>query len=307
MLPLPSMNYLDVKFPYYPNNIKITKPLGTVSMRDFIRAVSNPHDKVKQLFEDIKKASAARDLKKKAALKSGLYYFTPCINTDGLGRSYSNISSFTGFMQIDFDGLTDPEGFRDWFFENVKSSVVVGVSSSGFGVKAILRIPKVCSVDEFKEYFYGVSYYLEDFIGFDMAPQNCSLPLYLFYDPDTKWRENATVSTVRGEKINAFDPNREIDFEVPENVDLVIEEKVVKQIEFLINRIQDNAHPQLLGISFLVGGWAGANYIGEELAFDTLNTAIENNEYMNKDTNGYLRTAKQMFFKGIDSPAEFKN
>lgn len=301
------MSYLDIKFPYYPNNISIVKPLGHISIKEFIRAVSNPKENVKQLFLDIKNAADKGDLKLKGELKKKLYYFTPCIDTDGLGRSYSNITSFSGLVQVDFDGLTNATEFRDWFFENCKSCILCGLSPSGYGIKALVKIPKVKTVNEYKEYFCGMAVYLEKFKGFDRATFNPSLALYMFYDPDLKWREDATVSTVRGVKINAFDPNKTIDFEITDDIDEEVEKLVVNKINFLIGRIEDNAHPQLLGISFLIGGWAGANFIGEELAFDTMNEAIENNDYMSKDTRGYLRTAKSMYLKGVDNPAEFKN
>jgi hypothetical protein len=81
---------------------------------------------------------------------------------------------------------------------------------------------------------------------------------------------------------------------------------VVNSIDFLVDRIIDNAHPQILGISFLVGGWTAGNYIGEELAYNTLMSAVERNDYMNKNLRGYKATTKQMFLKGLNHPAEYK-
>ena len=300
------MSYLDdIKFHYYPNNIKITKPLGTVSLREFVRAVSEPREEVKKLFEDIKKASAEGDLKKKAALKSGLYYFTPCVMMDGLGRGYQNIQNFLGTMQVDFDGLPDAPAFRDWIFENTKSCILAGVSSSGYGVKCLFRIPVVNTVEEFKEYFCGMAYYLEDFIGFDAAPFNCALPLYLFYDPDTRWREDATVSAVRGEKIGAF-KKFDGEIEVLENVEPWKKQQVINMFSKGIDNITDNGHPSVVAYCSMIGGYCAAGYLSEDEAEVLIEERIYDNEYLSKDHEGYIKTAKTMLVRGMNSPLYLK-
>lgn len=297
----------DIIFQYYPSNIKIPTPLGTVTLKEFIRANKDPQPKIKELFKKIKQAEIDGDMKTKAELKSQLFYFTPCVLTNGKGRSYSDIVSFNGAVVVEFDHIENASGLRDWMFNNLKSCICAYVSPSGHGVKTLFRIPKVNTVEQFKEYFYGLAFYFEDFKGFDGSSQNCILPLYLSYDPDLRFREDAVEWTIRGEKLNAFDENREIDFDIRENVDEEIEGRVIERIDYLIDKIEENAHPQILGISFLIGGWTAANYIKKEEAYDTMICAIERNKYMSKDTKGYCTTAKTMFYKGLNHPAEFKN
>ncbi len=294
-------SYLDTTFPYYPSNVKITKPLGNISLKEFIRVLREPNERVRELFENIKKASAEGNLKLKSELKRQLFYFNPCINTDGEGRSYSNIESFTGFAQLDFDGITNAPEFRDWFFENCKSATVVGVSSSGLGVKAIARIPIVKTVEEYKSYFYGMGYYLEDYKGFDIAPQNPALPLYIFHDPDTKWREDATVSTVRGEKINAF-KKFEGDITVLEDVPEYKKQKVIDIYTRGIGNIVDNGHPTVVGFSSALGGYVVSGYLSEDEAEILIEECISNNDYLSKDHGGYIRTGKNMLVRGMVSP-----
>ena len=70
-----------IRFPYYPANVKITKPLGLISIEEFIRANKNPSEKIQKLFCEIQEASISGDLKLKAELKQKLFYFNPCVNT----------------------------------------------------------------------------------------------------------------------------------------------------------------------------------------------------------------------------------
>lgn len=299
------MSYLDTKFPYYPNDIRVVKPLGLVTLREFIRAVREPKNEVKQLFIDIREASAKGDLKLKAELKKKLYYFTPCVNTNGKGRSYQDIVSFTGLMQIDFDGIPYSEEFRDKFFDTVKSCAVCGVSPSGFGIKAILRIPVVKTVDEFKSYFYGVGYYLERYKGFDIAPQNCTLPLYSFYDPNARYREDAIVSTVRGEKINAFDKEKMVDltdYDGGEEATKNIKEKIAKYLTNKINSIDDNAYPKILSLGTVVGGWCSYYSLDLDAVVDYTNNLIDNNSYMQKSLRAYKKGFYDCMLKGMSAP-----
>lgn len=299
------MNYLDTKFPYYPNKISAVKPIGYITLKEFIRVVTKPKENVIKLFSDIKKASQKGDLKLKADLKKKLYYFTPCINTDEKGRKYENITSFTGLMQIDFDGISRAEEFRDWFFENVRSCVICGVSPSSFGIKAIIRIPVVKSVEEFKSYFYGVAYYLERYSGFDIAPQNCSLPLFQFYDENAKYREDAIVSNVRGEKINAF-KKFEGEIRILENVDEEKKNKIINIFKKKIKNIVNNGHPQVLSASVTLYGFCGAGYLSESEADFYVEEAISKNEYLSKNTYDYIRNGKNMKYVGMASPLYLK-
>lgn len=299
------MSYTGTKFPYYPNNINIVEPLGYTTLKEFVRAIREPREATKQLFADIKIASEKGDLKLKAELKKKLYYFTPCIDTDGKGRAYANITSFTGFMQIDFDGITYAAEFRDWFFKNVKSCVVCGISPSSFGIKALIRIPIVKTVDEFKSYFYGVSYYLEQYKGFDIAPQNCSLPLYMFNDPDARYREDAIVSTVRGEKINAF-KKFEGEIEVLEDIESWKKERVKGIFIRGISNIVDNGHPQVVAYSSMLGGYCVSGYLSQDEAEVLIEEEINKSEYLSKDIKGYIRNAKNMLVRGMNGPLYLK-
>ena len=296
------MSYLDeIKFPYYPSNVYETTPLGNVTLRQFIKGCSNPRPEIITLFEQIIAASEAGDLVLKNELKKKLYYFNPCVTTNGLGRSYTNITSFTGLVQIDFDGIEHAEEFRDAFFKKVKSCVVAMVSPSGLGMKALLRIPVVETPDAYKEYFCGLGYYLSSYQGYDSAPFNPLLPLYLCYDPDLKYREDAVISEIRGRKIDAFGTSGE-DFKPNEEISTEMITDRKRMITASVNKISDNAHPKIVSLSTYVGGLIGGGYFGEEEIYAFMCDLIEENEYMQKDVKGYKKTCLTMLRKGQSSP-----
>lgn len=300
------MNYLDITFPYYQNGIKTVVPSGEISLRQFIETIKNPKEKVRKAFIDIQEAANSGNIKLKDELKQkNLFFTTPSVKLEY--RNYDSIQEFLPLAVLEYDKITYPEELRDYIFENFKSCIFAFVSPSKTGCKFIFLIEKPTSVADYKDLYFGIARDLDKFKGFDISNQNPTLPLFNSWDENALFRGDAITSTVRGYKENAFDVDAEIDFEIPENIDPVTEKRVVRKIDFLIDKIEDNAHPQILGLAFLISGFSAANYIGEELAFDTMNEAIERNEYMSKDVRGYLRTAKQMFIKGLDYPAEFKN
>lgn len=301
------IDYFDLTFPYYQKGIKTVVPSGEVSLKQFIETIKNPKPKMKKAFLDIQKAAEKGDLELKDKLKSeNLFFTTPSVKLKY--RNYDSIESFLPFMVLEYDKIDYAEVLRDYIFDSFKSCIFAFLSPSKSGCKFIFLLEKSPkSVEEYKEYYFGIAYHLDKFKGLDISNERCVLPLFNSWDEDAKVRSDAVGSSWRGYKENAFDAEAEIDFEIPENIDSKLEKKVISKINYLIDKIEDNAHPTLVGISFLIGGWCSANFIGEESAFETMNEAIIRNEYMSKNTNGYLTTGKQMFLKGLNHPAEFKD
>jgi hypothetical protein len=114
--------------------------------------------------------------------------------------------------------------------------------------------------------------------------------------------EEAEEFKLRGFKETLFEP---FEGEVPDSSSFSEEEinKVVETIKFYINRIDGNAHPQILNYSTLSGSLS--TYYGIDL-LPTLEQAIKENAYMSKDTAGYIRTARQMYNRGQNNPQPLK-
>jgi hypothetical protein len=302
------MSYLDdISFQFFPARIYEATPLGTLTLRQFLDVHREPKESTVAVIEQIKIAAQNNDLKLKDSLKqNNLYSFVPSVKLDGLGRAYSNIEDFHPVIICEFDKIDHAKELKERLFNNLKCVIAAWISPSGKGLKLLIRINKPTSIDNYKEYYCGMAYYLSQYEGFDPANFNCCLPLFLSYDKEILVREDAEEWTQRGGKINAFqkyvcelEPNEEI---TEENT-----AKVVNKITFLMNRIVDNGHTQLLSISTLLGGFCGFNLISLEDAESLICELIENNDYMRKNINGYCKTARDMIRRGVLSPIPIDN
>jgi len=101
------------KFQYYSANIKAAKPIGSVTLGQFVNAIKNPKPEIAEIYKRIRQAEIDQDLKLKAELKQSLYSFTPAINVNGR-RRYLDIVNFTGLMPLDFDHIEYADEFRDY-------------------------------------------------------------------------------------------------------------------------------------------------------------------------------------------------
>lgn len=297
------MSYLDTVFSYYPASIQVTKPLGNIKLYDYLYKIKNPTDATVEIFEEIEKASSVGDLKLKAELKAKTYYFTPCINSDGLGRSYSNITSWTGLMIIDVDGLT-PEyaiEFKEYLFNMYSFFISVFLSASKRGVKGIVRIPICNSTDEFKSYFYGLMDKFQEYKGVDFSSKNCILANYLTYDRDLLYRLDATEWNQKGIQVDEFKIYSG-DAEPLED----ITEYDTEQVKFILKRmflkIQDSGHLIVRSASLLAGGFCSAGYMNIDEMREYLFDLIDDTDYLQKSIKTYKTTCVQMINKGYQSP-----
>ena len=299
-------NYKDTTFFYYPADIHIPTPAGKITLEKFVRANKSPNQATADLFNKIEEATKKGDLTLKDKLKSKLFYFTPCVTTDGLGRSYSNILSFNGLMVLDFDKIDKAEEFKQFLFNAVPSIIAAYLSPSKKGCKFIVRIPVCKTTDEFKSYFYGMAYYLEKYEGFDPSTQNCILPLYLSIDPGLLYREDAEVWTKRGEKIDEFKPHVG-EIEIVENVTEQDVAKVKRIISISMGKIVDSGHYIVRSSALSLGGYVASGYLSQEDAEELMDGLIEENTYLKKNLSGYKKTAKDMIARGMRSPLYLKD
>lgn len=296
----------DITFFYYPADVHIPTPLGRVNFAQFLKANKEPKDEIISLFKQIEEATKKGDLLLKGKLKEKLYYFTPCVETDGIGRCYSNIRGFTGLMVLDFDKLPDAPAFKQFLFDNLKCVVAAYLSPSKKGCKFIVRIPKCQTIDEFKSYFYGLGYYMEKYEGFDPSTQNCILPLYLSYDPELLYREDAEVWDIKGEKLDEFKVF-EGEIEVLEDVSEDDRKKVRTIIKKSMDKIVDSAHYIVRSTSLSGGGYVASGYYTQEEMEQLIFDMIDKNPYCKKNLRGYKQTAKEMIVRGMKSPLYLKD
>lgn len=299
------MNYLDeIKFQYFPAKIWEAKPLGELTLRQFLDVHKNPKPNTVEVIEQIKEAAKNNDLKLKDSLKqNNLYSFIPSVILDGGGRGIVNIVDYNPIMMVEFDKIDHAKELKERLFNNLKSVIASWISPSGRGVKFLIRIPKPSSVEEYKEYYCGLAYHLSMYEGFDGVNFNIVLPLFLSYDRDILIREDAEEWTQRGGKINSFKPfSGEI--ETPSEISDEMKDLIVEKITHIVNLIDDNAHPRIRSISILMGGYCSQYGFPVEEAKELLCELISANSYMQKDIRNYCKTAREFVEKGLSSPRE---
>jgi hypothetical protein len=289
-----------MKFNYYESDIRKSEPLGSITLERFIDAISNPKPKFKDIFSRIYNAGKSGNLEEKNKLKTHLYSFTPCVFIEGK-RRYSNIKNFTGLLVLDFDGLQENycHEFKQFLFDQYPFIIACWLSASKCGVRALVKIPICNSVDEFKLYFNGISFYhMDQFNGFDHAPKNPVLPLFLSYDADLLFRPFAEEFSTKYSPVAPLPIQQYFSSANPTAVEKIITSS--------INKITGNGHPQLRAASFALGGYVGAGYIDYQNAENLITNLIHHNGYLSKKPKTYIRTAKEMILKGATKPLYLK-
>lgn len=281
------------RFQYYSGNIRYPDPLGLITLERFIRANRNTKPKLQAIFKELGTAEG----KRKAELKQNhLNYFTPCVIVSH-SRKYEHIIKFTGIAVLDFDKIDNAEAFRDALFNNYQEVICSYCSPSKRGVKALVSIPIVTSVEEFKEYFWGIADTMLSYEGFDQTSQNPVLPLFLSSDPDLKYRTDYTTWTIKGKrevfqhsftpalKVNATEDNKRF---------------VIHKVTKAINSIQTEGHPQLRSTSIALGGYVASGYLSMSEAIQLIYNLIEQNQYLSKGIYGYKKTAEWAINQGTN-------
>jgi hypothetical protein len=96
----------------------------------------------------------------------------------------------SGFLQLDFDGIENPEAFRD---DLIKDPYVIAawISPSGGGVKGIAAMDQVSKDDDHKAAFITAQkHYAAKGWTLDTACKNANRLCFTSHDPDLRIREN---------------------------------------------------------------------------------------------------------------------
>ena len=292
-----------IKFQYYNNDAKSPEPMGYVSLMAFLKSIKTPKPDTKKLLDDISKAAIDGDKELKSTLKTKLYSFTPCVHVKSR-RAYSDITNFTGLTVLDFDKIDNADGFKHFLFNMYGSIIAAWLSPSRRGVKALVKIPIVKTVDEYKRYFFGLASEMEIYKGFDDTTQNAVLPLFIGWDEDILTRTDYTTWNIKGSKKGSFSSSPA---PVPVYASNKRTEWVVNWYRNKINTISDNGHPQLRDNSVTLGGYVASGYIDINDAINLANNLVESNGYLQKGVSGYKKTVLQAIHLGMTKPLTFDN
>lgn len=289
-------NHEQTVFNYYNAYIKATKPVGVVTLQQFFEAIRNPKEEIKEVFNKIRDAEHRGDMKEKQALKEKLYFFTPAVIVKDR-RGYSNIEKFNGLLPIDFDHLEEnyARQFKEYLFNEYEFIIAAWTSPSRHGVRALVNIPVVTSTDHYKRIFDGLAHYcLGQYKGWDNAPKNAVLPLFLSWDNNILIRDNYSVW--------------EREYVAPKPVPIQSykyepqEDYVIHKMRVAIDKIVDNGHPQLRSAAFSLGGYVGSGKISYDAALTAIERLIDGNAYLSQKAPIYKRTAREMILSGMNKP-----
>lgn len=297
---------MSITFQYYPAKVKSNEPLGVVTLDQFIEGHKSPSKKKRAIFTLIEDAEASGNDQLKSELKqNNLYYFTPCVYVNKW-RRYNNIIRFTGLLVLDFDHLKSIEysiRFKEFLFNEYQCIIACWLSPSKYGVKALVNIPIVETVKQFKEYFFGIAAEVSQYEGFDGTCQNSVLPLFQSYDPDMLVRDDYNKWTTTGYKVNSFD---DVQPTQPPDIDISDKDRetIVKIIHTGFEGIPgpDGGHPALRALCTAVGGYVASGYIGEYDAIQLIDYLIQGHHYLSKGIAGYKKTAHWGIQKGQIKP-----
>ena len=302
---------MNPTFQYYRANIKAVNPIGVITLDRLFKAIQNPKPEMLEVYNRIKQAEKDGNMSLKADLKTHLYAVTPSVYVIR-GRRYSDIDHFTGLMVLDFDHLasqTYAEEFRDHLFKEHPYIVGAWLSASRLGIRAFVKIPICQSVEDFKSYFFGLANEVMDsYTGHDRQLQNAVQAMFVSHDANIKFRPYEEVETWTGKYIA---PPRE---EFKPSLGYIAsldapraERRITGMIRSAINKIVDNGHPQLRGISFTIGGYVATGTVSFSFAESVLFAEIEGNHYLSQKASGYKTTATDMLKRGSTQPLELKD
>jgi hypothetical protein len=297
-------------FQYYTDDVKKNKLIGKVELTRLIKAIKDePPPKMGKIYDEIAECRKTGNEKRKSELKQHLYYFIPTTLLDGKRRAYKNIIAFTGALHLDFDHLQSNEyakQFRDDLFNTYDCIMAAWISSSGVGVKALVKIPISKDVKEYKRYFWGIATKeMLQYNGFDKSPQNAVLPCFISHDPGIKSRTDYTTWTRKGDNPATVNYGKTQDFRYKIVTNEKYEKAAIQNTIKSINKIISDGHPQVRAAAVALGGYVGAGYITLTDAVGLITNLIRSNSYLSKGTDGYIRTAIEMINKGLRAPLFF--
>lgn len=301
--------YDSSEFSWFKSPVANIVPNGSVTLMDMLRAIKKPKKAVIEVLNQIEQASLDGDEKTKTELKQhNLFYFTPCVSLSE--RRYAGISNFTGYLVAEFDKLGEKKArkIKKKVFNRFKSCICAFMSPSGNGCKFIFRIPCVTSVEEFKEYFFGLAYFLDQIEGFDPSAQSPVLPLFLSYDKDILIRKERELEVWTQKGVNIKSMNLKATEVQEEDFENNPSERDVNYIKSCVNTVfnkieeEQTAHDHIKKISLVVGGYCGNGYMPIQDAFDFLCMKIEESDYCSKSPTTYKNTCWTMLNYGFDKP-----
>ena len=302
------MNKDTIFFQYYPGDIKKCRPIGTLTLNQYIDKTRNPRNPEK--FGEIKAAKAEGNLGLADKLKKRLLTFTPAVIVDGW-RNQKSIISFTGLFPVDFDKMTPAEavGFKEYLFYHYPFFYSVWLSASGHGVRGFIQVPVVQSVEEYRDYYFAIeAEFIQYEYKFDTQLKNPVQPMFQSFDPDILYRPESAIWTVKAVKAPPPQPSQTgtPNFNYSDKQRQKAAEIIIKGFTTRFNNIVDVGHPNVRSIAYTAGGYIAGGYLDESDVILLMDGWIDSHNYLRQKTDTYKRTVREMINRGKAQPLTLK-
>ena len=171
-----------------------------------------------------------------------------------------------------------------------------------------MRIPICKDVKEYQDYYRAIEEEFETYDGFDPAPKNAVLPLYISHDVFIRYRENAKVWSIKKEVVQDL---REL-YPIPRKQYKPLKSndknknRAINTVRKMINGIIDSpGHFQLRSASLIFGTRVGYGYVDYYEAKQELENLCRANSYLSKGLEGYIITANWGLENGLKTPKPY--
>jgi hypothetical protein len=196
-------------------------------------------------------------------------------------RSKDGLIEASCFMVLDFDGVEDMNSLKEKI-ESKPYTVLNFRSPSYDGYKAVIRIPKVKSDEEYKVFFKALQ---KEFPELDESGKDISRACYFSYDPEIYTNYYAVEYRLPdlGKKIHQVK-----DWD-----------KVNKALRKIEDSVEGEKHIVRLKISHLFGGWVATKALTYADALDLLENAVRKNT---TDFSAAMKDVRDGLSAGMNKP-----
>ena len=165
-------------------DITIAEALEEITRGDFAAEVAELRRLVGIHGKDSAEVKAAK-------LSLPAYLFSGQVNGAVKQAMPEGRMDHSGILTLDFDGIEDPEIFRDALADD-EHVIAAWISPSGNGVKGLLAIEHAASEDEHKAAFLAAeSYFAGQGLEMDSSGKNSNRLCYASFDPDARIRSGS--------------------------------------------------------------------------------------------------------------------
>lgn len=204
-------------------------------------------------------------------------------------RNKNSMAEPSGLMILDFDGVDDMDGLKKRLTEATYVYSVF-MSPSGRGYKALVRIPRVSTDEEYKQYFAALK---KEWKELDSSGKDIGRSCFFSYDPNIYINDKADV----------WDKKYQTPKQKETGSVYQVKDGAWDNINTALRKIEDSIdgekHDVRTKVAYLFGGWVGAKDLRYQDAYNLLEGAVMKNT---SDPKGAMQDIKDCLAAGMDKP-----